>query len=206
MHRLAAQHDAAREGLASCADRMGVQECTISGVQPDSALSRIASPSRRRQRHEGRAAQLARRFRERRQHRLQIEGRTADDLEHIGGRGLLLQRFLEVARLRLHLVEQARVLDRDDGLVGEGLDELDLLVVERAEPRCASRRARRSARRRASSECRDRCGVRRLSAFARPVFGVGLDVLHVNGSAFQHSPPADRAPLGHDRHVVGSDP
>ena len=43
------------------------------------------------------------------QHRLQIEGRAADDLEHVGGGGLLLQRFAQ-------LVEQARVLDGDDGL------------------------------------------------------------------------------------------
>ena len=32
---------------------------------------------------------------------------------------------------RLHLIEQSRVLNRDHGLVGEGLDELDLLVGER---------------------------------------------------------------------------
>ena len=33
---------------------------------------------------------------------------------------LLLQRFFgEIARLRLHFVEQAHILDCDDGLVGE---------------------------------------------------------------------------------------
>ena len=36
---------------------------------------------------------------------------------------------VEIARARLHLVEQARVLDRDHRLVGEGLDELDLRGV-----------------------------------------------------------------------------
>ena len=46
---------------------------------------------------------------------LQVEGRAADDLEHVGGRGLLLQRFSRAAQL----VEQAGVLDGDDGLVGE---------------------------------------------------------------------------------------
>jgi hypothetical protein len=46
------------------------------------------------------------------EYRLQIEGRAADDLEHVGGGGLLLQRFAQ-------LVEQARVLDGDDGLAGE---------------------------------------------------------------------------------------
>ena len=31
------------------------------------------------------------------QHRLQIEGRPANDLEHVGGRGLLLQRLAQLA-------------------------------------------------------------------------------------------------------------
>ena len=62
--------------------------------------------------------------------RLQIERRAADDLEHIRGRGLLLQRFGQVARARLHLVEQAHVLDRDHGLVGKGLQEVDLALGE----------------------------------------------------------------------------
>ena len=57
-----------------------------------------------------------------------VERRAADDLEHVGGGGLLLQRFAEVARFRLHLVEQPRILDRDHGLVGEGLEQGELLV------------------------------------------------------------------------------
>src|SRR5260370_39928344 len=32
------------------------------------------------------------------QHRLQIERRAADDLEHIAGRGLVFERFFEIAR------------------------------------------------------------------------------------------------------------
>src|SRR5262249_1462744 len=58
------------------------------------------------------------------QYLLQIECRAADDLEHIGGGGLLLQRFAQ-------LVEQPRVLDGNDGLGGEVFDQLDLLVRER---------------------------------------------------------------------------
>ena len=69
-------------------------------------------------------AKPGRQFDERMQHRLQIEGRTADDLQHVGGGGLLLQRFA-------HLVEQPRILDRDNGLVGEGLEQRELLVGER---------------------------------------------------------------------------
>ena len=40
------------------------------------------------------------------------------------------ERFGELGGARLHLLEQPRILDRDDGLVGEGLDELDLLSVK----------------------------------------------------------------------------
>ena len=49
---------------------------------------------------------------------------TADHLQHFGGRGLPLERLLG-------LVEQPRVLDRDHRLVGEGLQQRDLLVGER---------------------------------------------------------------------------
>src|SRR5262245_11276850 len=56
-----------------------------------------------------RLAKARRRFHECVEHRLQIEGRAADDLEHVGGGGLLLQRLAQ-------LVEQAGVFDGDDGL------------------------------------------------------------------------------------------
>ena len=65
------------------------------------------------------------------EHGLGIGQRAADDLQDLGGRGLLLQRFGQLRGPRLHLFEQPHVLDRDDGLVGEGLDELDLLLGER---------------------------------------------------------------------------
>src|SRR5262245_43165880 len=55
--------------------------------------------------------------------RLQIERRPTDDLKHIGGGGLLLEGFTQLA-------EQARVLDRDDRLRCEIREELDLLVGE----------------------------------------------------------------------------
>ena len=63
-----------------------------------------------------RVAEPRRRLDQRIQHGLQIESRAADHLEHVGGGGLLLQQFdSRVAQL----VEQPRVLDGDDGLVGE---------------------------------------------------------------------------------------
>ena len=67
------------------------------------------------------AQSCAGRLDQRIEHRLQIEGRAADDLEHVGGGGLLLQQFTQ-------LVEQARVLDGDDGLTRKVGDQLDLLV------------------------------------------------------------------------------
>ena len=47
------------------------------------------------------------------------------------GRGLLLQRLGEIVGALAQFVEQPRVLDGDDGLGGEVLHQLDLLVGER---------------------------------------------------------------------------
>jgi hypothetical protein len=65
-------------------------------------------------------AKPCRRFGQRIEHSLQIKRQPADHLKHVGGRGLLLQRFAQ-------LVEQPRVLDGDDGLSGEIAQQLDLL-------------------------------------------------------------------------------
>ena len=53
-----------------------------------------------------------------------VIGRTGDDLQDFRGRGLPLQRLPG-------LVEQPRVLDCDHRLVGEGRQQIDLLVIER---------------------------------------------------------------------------
>ena len=74
---------------------------------------------------------LRRRTQQRVEHGLQIESRAADDLEHIGGCGLLRERFGQVVGAPLHLIEQPYVLDRNHRLIGEGRDQLDLLGGER---------------------------------------------------------------------------
>ena len=79
-----------------------------------------------------RSGEPHRRGQKRIEHHLKVKGRTADDLEHVGGRGLLRERLLKVVRARLHFIEQAHILDRDDRLVGEGLQDLDLSRVERS--------------------------------------------------------------------------
>ena len=54
------------------------------------------------------------------EHRLHVRRRTGDHLQDVGRRGLPLQRLLR-------LVEQPHVLDGDHGLVGEGLQQLDVM-------------------------------------------------------------------------------
>src|SRR5262249_17170916 len=59
-------------------------------------------------------AQPRSRLNQRLEHYLQIKSRAADDLKHVSGRSLLLKRFAQ-------LIEEPRVLDGDDGLIGKGL-------------------------------------------------------------------------------------
>src|ERR1700693_2933163 len=64
--------------------------------------------------------QAMRRFDQGIEHSLQVKGRAADDLEHVGGGGLLLQRFAQ-------LLEQPRILDGDNGLAGGSFYQRGLL-------------------------------------------------------------------------------
>ena len=58
--------------------------------------------------------------------------RRAQLVAHVGEElRLVLARICELAALVLDFVEQPHVLDRDHRLVGEGRDQLDLLVGER---------------------------------------------------------------------------
>src|SRR5215831_6420771 len=56
-------------------------------------------------------------------HRLKVESRTTDDLEHVGGGSLLLQGLAQ-------FIEQSRVLDGDNGLRGEVGKQLNLFIGE----------------------------------------------------------------------------
>ena len=65
--------------------------------------------------------------------------RRAQLVAHIGEElRLVLARLRELPALVLDFVEQPHVLDRDHRLVGEGRDQLDLLVGERPHFVCAS--------------------------------------------------------------------
>ena len=67
------------------------------------------------------------------EHRLHVRGRAADDAEHLGRCGLMLQRLAQFRVTLLEFFEQPDVLDGDDRLVGEGLEKCDLLVSERSD-------------------------------------------------------------------------
>ncbi len=63
--------------------------------------------------------------------RLHVRRGSADDPQDLGGRRLLLQGLGQLAVPSPQLLEQPHVLDGDDRLVGEGLEQRDLLVCER---------------------------------------------------------------------------
>ena len=58
--------------------------------------------------------------------------RGADGAPDVAERGELIDGARELVRARLQLGQQARVLDRDHRLIGEGLEERDLVVGEPA--------------------------------------------------------------------------
>src|SRR5262245_28265402 len=62
------------------------------------------------------------------QYRLEVERRSADDLQDLACGGLLLQGLGQLAVPGLELLEQTHVLDGDHRLVGERLEERRLLV------------------------------------------------------------------------------
>src|SRR6516165_2156665 len=64
------------------------------------------------------------------QHRLNICRGSSDHAEDLACRGLLLQRLAKISGALTQLVEQARILDGDDGLIREGLDQRELLGGE----------------------------------------------------------------------------
>src|SRR5262249_56118255 len=75
-------------------------------------------------------AQAYRVLRQRLEHGLQVERGLSDHLEQLAGGRLLLERGAELVVTRLQLPEQPDVLERNHRLIGERLEERDLLVGE----------------------------------------------------------------------------
>ena len=64
------------------------------------------------------------------EHRLHVRRRTADDAEHLGGCGLMLQGLAQFCVALLDFLEQSHVFNGDHGLISEGFEQFDLLVRE----------------------------------------------------------------------------
>src|SRR4030095_14807711 len=82
-------------------------------------LSTLVEPEVSQLRFAERGRTLENRF----EHGSDVRRRTRDNAQNLAGRRLLLQRLLR-------LIEQPHVLDGDDGLVGEGLEQIELLLRE----------------------------------------------------------------------------
>ena len=129
---------------------------------------------------------------------MNVERRAADHLQHVGGRGLLLQRFSEVIGLRPDLVEQPRVLDRDHRLIGKRRDQLDLLPGERLRDRTAgcnhadgdALAQKRNAEHGAEVAAPDR--------FSPRVIRIGQHVRNVNDAACERRLANQGVPAGRD--------
>src|SRR6266849_7080687 len=78
-------------------------------------------------------AQANRALNDRIENRLHIARRARNDPQDLAGGGLPTERLRQVAVAGLQLLEQAHVLDGDDGLVGEGLQKGDLALREEAD-------------------------------------------------------------------------
>src|SRR6266568_3196008 len=125
-----------------------------------------------------RVAKAGCRLSKRIEHRLQVESRAADDLEHVGRGGLLLQRLAQ-------LVKKADVLDGNHRLVGEHCHQLDLFLREWLDDRsCANEHADRDALSQEWNAEITAVTAEGLEVAAR-VFRIGQNIRNVNGLAFQ---------------------
>ena len=123
--------------------------------------------------------------------RLDVGRRARDDPQDLGRRRLLLQRLFR-------LVEQPHVLDGDDRLVGEGLEELDLLVGER--PHLGPPDGDRPdglgpAEQRNGEHCPETVGPRKGTALGVFV-NLGLQIGDVDRPPVEHRTSRGRSPRG----------
>src|SRR5262249_11543867 len=135
-----------------------------------------------------RLAQSSGRFDQRIEHGLEVERRAADHLEHFGRGGLLLEGLAQ-------LVEQAGVLDGDDGLIRESLDQRKLLGGEGSTLRPPHRnRANEDtfATHRHAKKRPDTAHTRSLGVEGTPV-RIGLRIEDLYCSVLNSYPPDDRS-------------
>jgi len=141
------------------------------------------------------AAEPGGRFNHGVQHRLHIRGRAADDLQDVAGRGLVFERFFEVARAGLQFAEQPRVFDRDDRLVSERAHQFDLPlgVWLHSIPRETDRAKHGPL----AQQRRSKAGtIPGRHSLGHRVVRVGEDVRNMHNLAFERHPPGDAVATG----------
>src|SRR5215470_13486768 len=145
------------------------------------------------------------------EHRLDVGWRATEDPQNLARRRLLIKRLghlrvcLREGRvLVLQLGEQPDVLDGDDGLVGEDLKELDLLVREwiylgAPKPYRAHRHPlpqQRNGQQRAEAQLPSE------GAAFRKLLRLGLEISYMNNPPLDHGAPRDGP--AHDRNKAAS--
>src|SRR5262249_11914398 len=154
----------------------------------------------------------------RREYRLQVARRTGDYAQHLGGRRLLLQRLGQVARARLHLVEQPdvqpHVLDRDRRLACESGQQCNLLVREWPHLGATNHEHANGLvlPQQGNGENGPVSEAARVRAALGELVGGGLEVVHVDRFPINEGAPGDPAAparrtdkLHWDRAVMSSD-
>ena len=136
---------------------------------------------------------------------MDIGGRAADDVEHLAGRGLVFERFLEVARARLQFGEQPRILHRDDRLVGKGAHQFDLPLGEQLDPLPVEGDRAQHGPRAQERYSKGGTSPRRHSLWHREV-RVGADVLDLHDPAFERHPPDETTATGSKSSLAGERP
>ena len=168
--------------------RIGFEVERLALLQVDDAVVRIA--------------QLLRRADERVQHRLQIERRAADDLQHVGGRDLLMQRFL-------CLIEQGNIADRDDSLVRKRCNKLDLPPSEGLHPPAGQDEHAYHFSRANERHTESRALPRKSRRFGKRIFGVDRNIGDLDGPPLEngaacHGPTVDADGVGLEKFRVFS--
>ncbi len=127
MRDLAVHEDAAGKGLAALADRVLLKKFEHGGRKTGfRVMSQQFAITQENNAGPG-STQRLRGLGQCGEHGFEIERRAADDLEHVGGRGLLLQGLAQIIGTQTQFLEQPRILDGDDGLLGEVGDQVGLL-------------------------------------------------------------------------------
>src|SRR5215472_13506227 len=111
------------------------------------------------------------------EHGLKVEGRAANQLEHVRRRGLLVQRLARLA-------DEPRVLDCDHRLVREGRDQRDLILGERLDPLARETEHADGLALAHQRNTEQGPRFRDRECFRELVFRVGGDVGDLHGPAF----------------------